>query len=143
MLYTNITDTGHSTAALRPCTPAALQVVLCKVVKAEFGSMYDAGQATFAHYATAAEKPLPQDPAGFPQPGGSADVDSAEAGAGPLRVLIEQRGGEVRNFLALEELLGGCNEAGGARPRYACRSFTFAGDYRRCPTGPCFEVHMS
>lgn len=118
-------------------------MVLCKVIKAEFGSMYDAGQATFAHYATAAEKPLPLDPARFSQHGGSADVGPAEAGAGPLRVLIEQRGGEVRNFLALEELLGGCNEAGGSAPRYACRSFVFAGDYRRCAAGPCLDVHLA
>lgn len=107
-------------------------MVLCKIPHAEFGSMYDAGQATFAHYATAAGEPLPQDPAGFFGNTGLAAMQTAGAGTGPLRVLIEQRRGMVRNFLQLEELLSACNEAAGGQPRYACRSFEFSGDYRRC-----------
>ena len=95
--------------------------------------MYDAGQATFAHYATATEEPLPQDPAGFFKQGGLAAVQNAEAGAGPLRVLIEQRRGVVRNFLQLEQLLSACNGAAGGQPRYACRLYVFSDDYRRCP----------
>ena len=63
----------------------------------------------------------------------------AEPGArGPLRVLIEQRTGEVRNMLHLDELLSQCNAAGMADPskEFACRSFTFTGDLKRYPLPP-------
>ena len=52
---------------------------------------------------------------------------------GQLRVLIEQRSGEVRNMLQLEELLSHCNEP--QHPDsdldFSCRQFTFTGDLKR------------
>lgn len=50
-----------------------------------------------------------------------------------LRVLIEQRPGETRNMLQLDELLSQCNEAQDQESayRYACRPFTFTGDLKR------------
>ena len=53
---------------------------------------------------------------------------------GQLRVLIEQRTGEVRNMLQLDELLSQCNAAQSlaASSQYSCRPFTFGGDLKRC-----------
>lgn len=50
-----------------------------------------------------------------------------------LRVLIEQRPGETRNMLQLDELLRQCNEAQDQESAYrdACRPFTFTGDLKR------------
>jgi len=50
-----------------------------------------------------------------------------------LRVLIEQRAGETRKMLQLDELLRQCNEAQDQESvyRFACRPFTFTGDLKR------------
>jgi hypothetical protein len=121
------------------------RLLLCKVPWADFVGMSAVGQASFAHYTAAAQ--LPQDPAGFlaqqgPAAGSSdsqrpaAIFQAAAEAALPLRVLLEQRrGANVRSFLGLPQLLGGCNEAGGGaaqQPRYLCRAFTFTDDYARC-----------
>ena len=61
---------------------------------------------------------------------------------GQLRVLIEQRTGEVRNMLQLDELLSQCNAAQSlvSNSQYSCRPFTFGGDLKRCLLSllPCF-----
>ena len=52
---------------------------------------------------------------------------------GPQRVLIEQRTGEVRNMLQLDELMSGCNGVASPEPsqQYSCRSFTFTDNLKR------------
>ncbi len=55
----NLVDGNHSQSVL------ATQVVLCKIPGSQFGNMYEAGQATYAHYA---QEGLPEDPAGFSAP---------------------------------------------------------------------------
>ena len=134
---------------------------LCKVPWPDYHGMLEVGQATYAHYAGR----LPADPAGFARSppaepvahrlekaplrlhGRPAFVPQSAAGQQqPLRVLLEQRGGPVRNFVDLPQLLGSCNAAGDT----LCRAFTFAGDYARCsPAGKvllrrwhaCFRMH--
>ena len=121
------------------------RLALCKVHWPDFHGMLEVGQATFAHYA--ASGLLPADPAGFELPA-TAEPAAPLLGrisvqlharsplvAGPAaeqqrpqRVLLEQRGGLVRNFVDLPQLLGSCNAAGDT----LCRAFTFAGDYARC-----------
>ncbi|CAL5229802.1 g13197 [Coccomyxa viridis] len=114
------------------------KVVLCKIAGSQFGNMYEVGQATYAHYEL---EGLPKDPAGFLSPiqdrGSALGVSSflAEHSPAPrqLRVLIEQRSGDVRNMLQLEELLSRCNQS---QPPdsgldLSCRQFTFTGDLKR------------
>jgi hypothetical protein len=64
---------------------------------------------------------------------------------GQLRVLIEQRTGEVRNMLQLDELLSQCNAAQSlaASSQYSCRPFTFGGDLKRCFSFTLFLLCMS
>ena len=58
---------------------------------------------------------------------------AAPSTPGPVRVLIEQRTGEVRNVLQLEELMSGCNGGASLEPsqQYSCRSFTFTDNLKR------------
>ena len=54
-------------------------------------------------------------------------------------MLIEQRSGEVRNMLQLEELLSLCNAPGpqDSDLSFSCRPFTFTGDLKRCTASLC------
>lgn len=48
-------------------------------------------------------------------------------------MLVEQRSGEVRNMLQLEELLSSCNapQPSDSNLDTSCRQFTFTGDLKR------------
>ncbi len=103
-----------------------MQVILCKIPSGDFRLMYDVGQATRAHYATAS---LIRNPAGFPE----AAAAASGAVSGSLNVLVEQRHGVVRNFLNMDQLLKDCGESGKLQgTSVACRSATFAGDLAWC-----------